>query len=269
MMDAGLIYGEPIKFDENIYIKVPTLGEVITFEKYNLYTSIFTITSREIFVTQRNVEELCERYPNIWTIAHDEQADMQVGSLFDKDKTVSMIIMEALSYWTGLNLESKKNDDGTNVEDSEGFVKMGNGKIVHIDSEWVIDAETFNRFADIIKTINCWTGENAIRAPRIRNDAEYESWMNHYRGQLRASGKNSVTIGDKILILSISANYIPVEEIRNMTIYTFEKMFKGFTSRDVYDKSYQLIVAGRSKTNNIKHWREEFINKTTSKKESK
>ena len=252
MNDCDLIFGKPIEFISGVNINIPTVEDVVYFDNFNIYTSIFTITPREIFTTLRNVDELCEKYPNIWSIAHDEYADMQVGSYFHPEKTVSMIIMEALSYWTGLKLDG-----------DDGFVKMSNGKIVHVGSEWIINFDEYKRFSDVIKKIICWSGiDEEMRAPKITSDVVHKQWLRLYEGKLKERKRRSYTMGDKILILSISTDsYIPIDEIKKMTIYTFNRIFSGLSAKDSSDKSFMLYSSPKfSGDRPPRSWKENWKN---------
>lgn len=242
-----LLYGKSVEFERNVWIKVPTVEEVVNNENFDLYTTIFTLTTRELFQTQRNLEELVKKYPNLWSIMMDQEADNYIGGVFHEKKSVSMILMEALHYWTGLSLDG----DG-------GFHKHLNGKFVHVDSEWVFDYNTYKEFGDVIKEI-IYFEPNEDLPPLITSDARYDSWMKTYEGRMKKRQKNAQTWADRIIALSISASaYIPIEEIRKMSIYHFYKLFKALASKEAYETKlqYQLSPKYESDKHRLTHWRD-------------
>lgn len=242
-----LLFGRPIKFDNGVYIKSPTIDEAVREPDLAIYTLIFTITTRELFQTLREVDELEKRYPSVWAIMQDEEADMHLGSFFADEKPVSATLMEALSYWTGLTL------DGPG-----GFHKHKNGKIVHIESEWIIDYETFTEFAEIIKVITAYEPPESLPPP-ITSDSRYKAWMSLLNGRRRKAERNGLSWAHKILILSISTeSYIPIENIAKMSLYHFYQLFNALSKKEVYQTklAYQLSPKFESDSKNLMHWKE-------------
>ena len=253
--EFNLLIGEPIQFDTNIQIKVPTVEEAIKEKNIGLYTIIFTLTTRELFQTLRNIDELENKYPSIWAIIRDDEADQHIGSFFDETKTVSAILMEAFSYWTGLELGG----DG-------GFHKHTNGKIVHIESEWVIDYETFREFGDVIKVITAYEPPESL-PPKITSDLRYNTWINLLNNRRKQQERNALSWTDKIMILSIAgSSFIPVDEIRKMSIYHFYRLFNGLNLKEAYETklAYHLSPKYESDKNPLKHWKE-LINRNKNK----
>lgn len=256
IQEYNLLMGKPIEFDTNVFIKIPTVEDAVREKNLGLYTMIFTLTTRELFQTLRNLEEMERRYPSIWAIIRDEEADQQIGNFFDETKTVSAILMEAFSYWTGLKLDG----DG-------GFHKHTNGKIVHIDSEWVIDYDTYRAFGDVIKIITDYSPPESL-PPKITSDIRYNTWMNLLEGRRRDQSRKAMSWTDKMIILSISTgSYISPQEISNMSIYHFYRMFNGLNLKEAYETklAYQLSPKFESDKNPLKHWKE-MINRNKNKK---
>ena len=244
----NLLFGRPIEFDTNVNIKVPTVEEAVKEENLQLYTMIFTLTTRELFQTLRNVDELEKRYPSLWSIMMDDEADMQIGSFFDSNKSVSMIFMEALHYWTGLPLDGEG-----------GFRKLMNGgRFAHIESEWVIDYDTFREFGNVIKSIIHHVPNDELPPP-ITSDSRYSAWMNIYNGRRSKREKAAIGWAERIQILSISTEaYIPIHEIEKMSLYHFYGLFDLLGRKEAYETklAYQLSPKFESSKNGPIHWRE-------------
>lgn len=242
-----LMFGKPIEFDTGVMVKVPTVEEVVETPNFNLHTMVFTLTTRELFQTLRDLEELERKYPSLWVIMHDEEMDHQIGEFFSPGKSLSMIFMEALHFWTGLELEG----DG-------GFQKHINGKFVHIASEWVIDYEVFREFGDLVKLITTYTPPESL-PPRITSDARHAAWISILKGRQREAEKNSITWADKILILSISTeSLIDPREIAQMSIYMFYRLTSGLEKKEAYQTKlmYQLSPKYDSGKDKLRHWHE-------------
>lgn len=247
----SLIFNEPIDFSEKVKIRIPTLYEAVTTDEYFIYSRIFTISTRLIFGQLRNVEELVSSFPTIWEMMFSKDTDQVLGKVMGYEGLGSDCLINALVYWTGLD-NDKEN----------GFKKLGNGKIIHIDSDWVIDKEEFLKFSEIIKMIVCYdpkSEENFI-PPRITSDASYKAWMAIYNRRTKHSKKGS-SVADKIGILSVMTNgSILPENMKSMPIFLFNKLYDGLQSKEAYERYWQIQVSPKfaSDKTTQKHWTETF-----------
>lgn len=251
-----LIFNKPLKFnDDGVYIKIPTVEEVAYKEDFNTYLRVFTVTTREFFATQMNVDELELKYPTLLSMTKDEESDFLLGMFLkgEKDCKGSAVIMEALHYWTGLQL------DGEN-----GFLLLEtSGKIAHYGTGWVMDDQGFSQFSDVIKLITNFEPSTDYIPPKpMKSKAQYNAWMGLYKGRVaKASRGNGVTLADKILILAISmGSYIPPEEIKKMSIFMFNKLFDGLSKKEAYGINMRMIASGNFNNDKMdkRHWKETF-----------
>ena len=251
---SSLLFGDPVKIAENVYLKVPTVRDVIDDSRYDTYFKIFTIKTREIFVIERNIEELVEKYPSIWSFLWDPQADNTFGRLFsgDENKTLTEVVIEAIGFLTGLKTDG-----------DEGFHKLENGhKLVHLGSNWIIDGAEFKRFGNVIKFMTAYSEPDDL-APHITSDAIHEAWVRMYKGKLKMSKRKSSSWTDRIILLSMSANsYISVKEIADMSIFTFYQTFALSGLKDAYSINFDVMMspkfATKEGTKLPKHWKESF-----------
>ena len=171
----------------------------------------------------------------------------------------SVLIMEALNYWTGLAV------DGEN-----GFILLSNGKMMHVVSEWIIDSKVFKEFSDMIKLITCFDPESErdMLPPKpMDSDAKYNTWISIYKGRAKRLGRggndlieNSGLV-NKMMILTISMeSYIPIDEIKKMSIFMFNKIFDGLQSKEGYERYWQIQVSPKFASDKkiTKHWKETF-----------
>lgn len=247
----SLIFNEPVHFNEKVELRIPTLYEAVTTNEYFMYSRIFTISTRLIFGQLRNVEELVSSFPTIWEMMFSEDTDAVLGKVMGYEGLGSDCLINALVFWTGLS-----NDKDT------GFKKLGNGKIIHIDSDWVIDKKEFIRFSDIVKTIVCYDPESERQfiPPRINSDASYKAWMTMYKRRAKQSGKGS-SIADKIGILSVMTDgAILPEKMKSMSVFLFNKLYDGLQSKEAYERYWQIQVSPKFASDKAtqKHWTETF-----------
>lgn len=246
---VSLIQGNKIQISENVYIKNPSVKDVINDNEYQLYSTIFCIDSRELFSAVREVDELEIRYPTAWEMLFDEtgRGEFLLGEMLGVPLNTSALIINGLSYWTGLNVD--------------GFTKLMNRKIVHEESNWIIDKEMFNSFCSVIRKITCYKKNEDFIAPKNMSDARFAIWERHLKNRKRiASKREGSTIADKILTFQISFNnYIDLEKILDMNYYYFNKLFEGLNEKEIYLRNWDILVSPKfdtSKQSDIKHWTE-------------
>lgn len=264
---CDLLFHKPIEFvPDTVYIRVPTVEEVAYNPSFGKYVGIFTISTREMFATARNVDELEAEFPTVMDMFKDPQADMALGQIMGVPYKGSEFLMEALNFWTGLQAFDDKE---TPEDDRVGFQVLTNGKIIHFGTQWVITKAEFEKFSKIIKVITCFTpSEHTV--PKITSDTRHKIWLQVYKGRQKAAARKALTLADKILILSISMeSYIPIEEIRKMSIFTFNRLFEGLSKKEGYEKQWDLRLSMKFKTDDqqLKHWKETFKIDTISTKE--
>lgn len=255
MSVSNFLTGKPIKIAEGIHLRVPSVREIVDLESYGTHTFMFTVRTREIFSASENVDMLEKKFPTLFEIIQDESANIQLGKYFQSD-TVSEALIEALDYWIIFdNLPNDYDPKGEN-----GFVKLSNGKIIHGQSEWVIDKDEYFRVANIIKEMTCYKPNDDLIAPKITSKSQYEAWMSLYKGKLQKLKRNALTIVDKILILSISTGaFIPVDQILDMTVYTFNKVFSGLSAKESFKTDFLTRLSPNYKVQGqLKHWQEKW-----------
>ena len=241
---ADLLFGKPAKFTENISLHIPTVEEVVYTEMYGSYTQPLVTTTRQIFSSLEEVDKLEEQFPTIWQMSFDEEGMQILNSMFGADKSTNIII-EALSYWTKLEPDT--------------FQALSNKKIVNKEADWVIDEKSFNSFSNYVKEIIGYEPDLDLIAPKNMSPRKLDIWKKTYKGRMRNRQKNSMTLADKIIILSISMeSYIPVDEIRKMTIYHFNRLYEAISEKESYEKQWDIKMSPKFDSGNgsLKHWKE-------------
>lgn len=247
MLDTmDLLFGKPLKVTEKVSLHVPTVEDVAYTEKYSAYTQPFITTTRQMFSSLAEVDKLEAEFPTIWGMAFHEEGNVILGQMFGGETGINIII-EALSYWTKLDVES--------------FKALSNRKIVNKEANWIIDEEVFNSIGKCVKEIIGYEPDLDLIAPKNMSERQLDIWKKTYKGRMRNRQKNSITFADKIMILSISMDaYIPIDEIRKMTIYYFNKLYEGLSEKESYEKQWEVKMSPKFDSGNgtIKHWKESF-----------
>lgn len=242
-----MLFGKPVEYAHNVRIKIPTVEEVANDANFNTYVSLFTKRTRELFGMSREVDAIEAKYPTILSMTQDEQMDFVLGKMFGSEHRGSALIMEALHYWTGLELSGEN-----------GFQLLSNGKIIHIGTEWIIDEAEWERFSDTVKTIISFNETRDFTPPKPMNsDAKFNAWKGLLNGRLNKLKKSGGDMSDKILILSISSGaYIPIEDIRKMSIYVFNRLLESLSKKEAYEMNMRMLISGNFDSEKIDrgHW---------------
>ncbi|HFI0463188.1 TPA: hypothetical protein ACGO1T_000532 [Streptococcus suis] len=254
MSRTGFLTGEGVEIADGIKLRVPKIREIIDDSSFATRSYIMTFKTREIFSTAENVDALEKKYPTVFEIMKDPQADLALGKYFGKE-TLSRAVIDAFEYWIYFDEIPEKSNEA-----DDGYTLLSNGKIIHGSPEWVIDKDEFYRVANIIKEMTCHKVNDDLIAPTIKSRGQYEAWMSLYKGKLEKMKRNSLTWTDKILILSISTGaYIPIEQILDMTVFTFNKLFQGLSAKESYEKDFLTRLSPNYKVNgSLKHWQEKW-----------
>ena len=139
---------------------------------------------------------------------------------------------------------------------------LTNKKIINEQAKWVIDEKVFLEFCELIKDVTNHQVNEELVAPRNMSERQLGVWEKLYKGRMRKLQKGSRTIGDKILILSISMDsYIPINEIRKMTIFHFNKLYEAISEKESYEAMWDIKMSPKFDSKNSgdsKHWKESF-----------
>ena len=245
--DTRVLFGEPIKITDKVSLRIPKVGDVALNTNFSQYSRLFCVSTRELFSAMREVDELEKKYPTVFDMMFDDdQTDYALGTMLGSGLPASALVMEALEFWTGA--------------DRNGFAKLSNGKkFVHEKQDWVIDKAMFEDICEVIKKLLCYEPDIDLIAPEIRSDARFDAWQKTLKGRLRSRSRKGATYADKILILSISMDsYIPIQEIREMSIFHFTKMYNAVHEKEAYERSWAVHISPKFDTSKqkIQHWSE-------------
>ncbi|MBP7912412.1 MAG: hypothetical protein KAZ47_00930 [Streptococcus sp.] len=244
---VDLLFGKKIKLAENVGFEIPTVEDMCYIDNFGLYTQPLVTTTREMFSAHREVDAYEAKFPNVWKMVFDEEGNQILGQMYAVESGMNIII-EALSFWTKLPIDS--------------FKVLTNKKIINEQAKWVIDEKVFLEFCELIKDVTNHQVNEELVAPRNMSERQLGVWEKLYKGRMRKLQKGSRTIGDKILILSISMDsYIPINEIRKMTIFHFNKLYEAISEKESYEAMWDIKMSPKFDSKNSgdsKHWKESF-----------
>lgn len=243
-----LLFNRPIKISEKVTFRVPTVEEMCYMEDFSLYSNAIVRSTREMFTPYREErEELSAKYPTIWSMVFDEMGESILGKL-NGVESGRELVLDAISYWTTLP--------------KEDFEILPNSKkIINKKADWIIDESMFNGIVELIKDLINYKQNDDLIAPMNMSRRQEKIFYDVYRGRVNKLKKQSGrTMADKILILQISMNsYIPIEEIRNMSIYHFNKLSESIDLKEAYETQLQFKLSPKFEVKNEgsqKHWKE-------------
>lgn len=244
---ADLLFGKDIVVNEKVSIKIPKVEDIVYLDNFSKYTSIFTITTRELFSSMREVDELEQKYPTVWKMMFDPtgEGDKILGQVFGEESLGSDIFIQSLAFWTGLK--------------AEGFQKLSNKKFVNESVDWIIDVGEFNRLAKFIIMITCYEASTSFTAPKNMTEGRFQAWKSLLDGRIKMAQRNQRTMADKILILSISTeSYIPIEQIGKMSYFQFCKLYEALTEKEAYKHRWDVRLSTKFDDGGqkLQHWKE-------------
>lgn len=269
---AKLLFNEPIEISPKVFVHVPKVREIIDIEEeFNRHILALTVMTRQIFVESRDVDRIEFEFPTVWNLMCSPELNIALGGITgQKDKRLSDLIIDAISYWTKLPNPSKEEIDSYTDEQkkdksvSKGFEFLENNKkIINYDTEWIIDEKEFEKFVDLIKMITDYREPDDL-APKIKSDVAHQTWLNMYHSKQKVKKKKGSGWADKIIMLSISTNsYIPPDEIGEMSIFYFNQLFKAIGTKEAYETNMEILMSPKfaSKDKKAKmptHWRESY-----------
>lgn len=240
---VDLLFGNPISITSNVAIKVPTVETMCKEPNFGVYTQVFTVTTRELFSGVREVDKFEDKYPTIWDMAFDAEGSLILGQMLGHPSGMNILI-DSMAYWTGLK--------------SEAFQPLTNKKIVNQDVGLIIDEKKFKEICELIQIITCYEKNLDLVAPKNMSNRKWGIWEKSYKGRMRNAQRNSRTIADKILVLSVSFDaYIPLNEIQNMTIYHFNKLCEAVSQKESYRTQWDIKLSPKFESKgSLRHWRE-------------
>lgn len=243
-----LLFNKPIQLSEKVYINTPTVEQVCYEEDFTTYSSSVIRSTREMFTPYReDLEKLSAKYPTIWGMIFDDEGDIIFGKINGFESGRELVI-ETLSYWTSLP-----------KEDFE--ILVNSKKIINKKADWIIDEDTFNGIVELIKDLINYKENTDLIAPLNMSKRQEGIFYNMYKGRVRKLKKQTGrTMADKILILQISMDsYIPMEEIRKMSIYHFNKLYESIELKEAYNTQLQYKLSPKFDVKDEggqKHWKE-------------
>ena len=97
-----LILGRPIDLGGKAKLIIPTINDLLENGQDDLmaYSRIFTTTVREQFSgVPEKVDEVEEKYPTFWEIAHDQDMSASVGeAMFGEGIDILQMIVAGFAY---------------------------------------------------------------------------------------------------------------------------------------------------------------------------
>ena len=232
---SSYLFQSVVPYNDNISIHQPTVEEVLTSDEYKKSSQIVCMSVRAMFSgIPRHVDEIEEKYPTTFDMVFSEEMSHMLEEMF-KVESLSEVIINSLAYWTHTYPQDYK-------------ILHNSQKIVNESKEWIIDREEFEKFQKVVRAITCYAPNEDLIAPKgisSSSDRRIEIFENVYKGRLRNQQKINSSLERSIIIAQISDGYIPIEEIKKMNIYHFNKLSEAIAEKDRYRIEWDVYVSSK------------------------
>lgn len=241
-----LILGRPIDLGGKAKLIIPTINDLLENGQDDLmaYSRIFTTTVREQFSgVPEKVDEVEEKYPTFWEIAHDQDMSASVGeAMFGEGIDILQMIVAGFAYWTGTEINE--------------YQVMTNGKIVHEKNDFVIDKQEFIDMSNLVTMVTGITPNEDLIAPKgiSSKPNQQKIWKQLYSGRVRELKKTkSQNLADKILILeALSRSFIPFDEVGKMNYYQFTNLLRSTEIMRANEQNFAIYTSYKFDTKDMK-----------------
>lgn len=251
----GILFKDRFKFNDFVDIIQPTVYKMTMVENYSSYNQIICISIRELFsFNPRQVDFIEEEFPTMWEAMFNTEMNDAIGQMFGAESARDLFI-QAVAFWTETNAE-----DFECLENSKKFM--------HSELGWIITKQEFEKFQEYVRFLTGYEPNDDLIAPKgisSANERILDLEEKTYEGRLKEMKKKSSSIEEKIIILQVSnGGYISLDEIKNMSLYHFNKLFEALNEKEAYRVQWDVYRSSKfmpktgSKQNAPKHWKEKF-----------
>lgn len=241
-----LLLGKEIQLGEKAKLYIPTINDLVKQGQNDLlaFSRAFVVSVREQFSSvPEKVDEIEDKYPTFWEIAHDADMSKSVGeAMFGDGIDILSMLVAGLAYWTRTEMSD--------------FQIMSNGKIVNEKIDLVVDKEMFLLFQSLLTMITNYEVDEDMIAPRgiSKKKNQCRIFRGIYKGRLRQRrNRETKTLADKILILeTLSGSFIPFDQIGEMTYYQFTNLLNAYLSKRANDQDFTIYTSYKFDTQDMK-----------------
>lgn len=249
----GLIFKKKVELNEFVSIRQPTVEMAALEDKYVVYSQYLCISTRELFSSNaREVDHLENKFPTMWEMIFDDEMNVAIGQMFGFN-SADELFRKAVAFWTD-----------TNYEDYD--ILKNSKKYIHKELGWTITRESFDEISGAIKFLTGYVPNEDLLAPKgisTSSNRKIEIWERTYKGRIKSASKHSSTIDDKVIILQ-AINAYGIDEIKNMSIYHFNKLYEALNEKEAYEIQWDVYVSAKfmpakgSSQSQPKHWKSKF-----------
>lgn len=136
-------------------------------------------------------------------------------------------------------------------------------KSVDANKVKLIDKDTFDSFADVVRLQNCIEKNTKPKKPKNKNSKVEMLKKKRAKGRelLKEAKGEDFSMADIQSTLGIF--YRDIEKVSNMTVYQVDDQYKKFMRKEKYDKQYSTYLAGADpkKLDLNVHWSSKQISK--------
>lgn len=232
-----LFFGKPIPLDDKVSVTQPKLDEIIELDdKYEKYLSPFILTMESLFED----EEIIESYDlfDLFFEKNEGQDTYLLQGVFNGNPIE--VLSESIKFFTGQEV--------TKV--------LENRKKIVIGDSYIVDKIKFKDLRAIIQAISGRKDIVVEKMPKGLSERRQDIWKKLHEGRKRKAQREAMKLEDIANVVSYGGkSYIPLQQILDMTYYTFLNAYKSILDIDSYYISLEYKVSQKYEfKDDLVHW---------------
>lgn len=233
-----LILGKPICYNNLIFypITIDQITDIMDLETFKSYMLPFIITLD--FLISKNI------------ISEDIKEDFNI---FEDYIVKENNMLECIAFIIGIFCKVFYIKPQKNVinlyKDSDNLI-------------FQITKDNFNDISDILCKLTCTNKIKVEVQPKNLSKRQKDVWEKLHSGRIREAKKNEIHFYDIMNICSYSGNYyIPISEIKKMTLWQLMNCYKSKTEAKNYDDNLaiSLMTHDLKPILNTNHWSKKLL----------
>lgn len=186
-------------------------------------------------------------------IDDDEIAMLSPFELYFKKSSEDKFILDAL--FDGTSALDKLKTSISYFTGEEDVQVLHNMKQIVVAQNAIIDNSNFEELRNIVKTM-CFKEDIVVEhPPRNMSDRQRDIWEKLQKGRSRGSSSDETYLQDLINYVQMGDGYIPLKEIRGMTMFEFRSICNMIIEKDSYRTALQYKTSFKfDMKDDISHW---------------
>lgn len=251
MINPAVFLREPISFKKEIKIYPPSVKDVLTNERFQIYKKILTTSQEELEddLTEQGVE--VEKFPTPIEFLLSQ-------IIMDKKGIILKLTQEAFQFFTHENITLLFNEKSILFGNMEEELKQIQNMNKKIEDLRIINEEDFFAFQNLVREA---CGDSRVEPPNPNEDPRIKriKAKARYRDKVKAKQKSGLQLGTilaSICCMNMGLNPLNIGEISYASV---EPLMHIYQAKEEYENGVRSLLAGAKKKDvNLKYWIRNF-----------